>query len=433
MGEHTKEWFGVKPADFAIYAGFILLVLAQYIDAPIVVVTLLLLGLLFCLLSCWLGMSPNPVLDDFTNYIKLAAYPVLTLHYLMFADLFGWNLIALSMVMALLAGLLLRAVSGWRDMLRQQCAYGDAKMLALLRNAKDYQGLKATMASEEDNEARYFICVSISRLFPIRYLKAWVAAEPCNADAWLCYGACMLQRSWEARDSSQSVEISSARTRRFYSSLEQTRTALNRCVELNSKDPVPWAYLIMVATWSGDEIADRVAYFEQAVERDNNSWAAHLHMIIALSEKCGGDNETMVNFANQVVARAAEGSDLPIVLLKAYIEYWKYLDAFLEEHQQAHEFLHDENIRNSALAAYQKSLGSAAHVNTATTVFARYNASSWFWAVRNKDILKKELTILGDRIEDVHWTWVMSGGGLEEARKFAGVRTEKARRALGHL
>ena len=301
----------------------------------------------------------------------------------------------------------------------RQCSYGNVEIYNLLMNAKDYSPLKELMAKVEAHEDRYFVSLGISRLFPVEYLEDWLNNEPKSADALLCFGARMVQLSWDARGHGRGYEVSDEKWADFFKKLEKTKDILNRCAEANPNDPTPWAYLIMVSTWHSDDLDTRYHYFEQAIARDKNNWPAHLHMIIALSEKWGGDNEEMVLFAQEIVTTADEGSDLPVILIKAYIEYWKYLYLFEDKLEQAELFINSEEIQSQAVAAYNKSLGSKLHCDTSTSIFARYNASSWFWTVKDKALLKKELDYLGNKIEDIHWSWAGSEGELEEARDFA--------------
>ena len=82
MKESTKEWLGIKPADFVIYAGFLLVVPAYYSSNVVIDSVCLLLGLILCLISCWLGMKPHPELGKVNNFIKLLAYPACTLFFM---------------------------------------------------------------------------------------------------------------------------------------------------------------------------------------------------------------------------------------------------------------------------------------------------------------------------------------------------------------
>ena len=73
MKESTREWLGIKPADFVIYTAFLLLLPAYYSDKQFLDIICISLGLLLCLVSCWLGMKPHPELGKVNNAVKLLA------------------------------------------------------------------------------------------------------------------------------------------------------------------------------------------------------------------------------------------------------------------------------------------------------------------------------------------------------------------------
>lgn len=79
MRESVKEWLGIKPADFIIYAGFSLLIPIYYSKNLVIDVSCTILGLILCLISCKIGMKPHPELGKVNNLVKLLAYPICTL------------------------------------------------------------------------------------------------------------------------------------------------------------------------------------------------------------------------------------------------------------------------------------------------------------------------------------------------------------------
>ena len=303
----------------------------------------------------------------------------------------------------------------------KQCSFGSAEMANVLRDASDYQRLKNQFHPDMSFQDRYLVSVSASRFYSMDTLEQWVNDEPNSADASLCFGAKLVQCSWDVRGYGRGSDVSESRWKSFGECLEKTREVLTQCAQAMPSDPTPWAYLMMVSTWSGDHHDDRTYYFEQAVKRDTHNWPAHMHRVIALSEKWGGNNNAMLAFAESASENAPEGSDLPAILIKAYIENWKYLDIFEEKPQEAQAFIDSPLIQAKAVSAYIRSLGSSSHKNTATSVFARYNTSSWFWIVKDKLRLKQDLTVLGNKVDDIHWRWAGSEGELREAKKFAGV------------
>jgi tetratricopeptide (TPR) repeat protein len=320
--------------------------------------------------------------------------------------------------------LLVLMLTGWyickakKERSIRQCSYGNLKSYDVLKKSSNYQPLKKLLSEAKTFEERYFYSVSISREFPLEILERWTNEEPDSADALLCYGARLVQWSWDARGYGRGFQVSEKKWDRFFERLAKTESVLMKCAEEMPSDPTPWAYMIIVSTWNSEDHDIRFSYLEQAVSRDPYNWAAHMHMIIALSEKWGGDNEEMIAFAEKVAKSAPAGSDLPTILIKAYLEYWKYLNIFQDKPDEADKFLRSSDIQENAVKAYLRSLASEDFQETAVSIFARYNISAWFWLIRDRERLKNNLDILGNDVDDIHWRWAGTEGELKEARDF---------------
>lgn len=301
---------------------------------------------------------------------------------------------------------------------RRQCSYGCIKAYKILEHPNKYIQLKELFDSLSSPAERYFYSVSMSRnMFP-QALKEWTEKYPESGDALLCYGARLLQWSWSARGYGLGREVSDSEWEVFFNRLDETKEVLLKCTEKSPEDPTPWAYLIMVATWRSESEEIKYHYFNEAISRDPNNWAAHMHMIIALSEKWGGNNEDMIEFARQSSKDAPIGSDLKAILVKAYIEYWKYLDIFEDSPDDAKAFILDHEIQSDIIEAYNSSLAHDDFCESKVTIFVRYNLSSWFWTTRDRSRLRNELLILGSKVEDIHWRWTCTEGELQDARNF---------------
>jgi hypothetical protein len=260
----------------------------------------------------------------------------------------------------------------------------------------------------------------MSRHFPMDVLKRWVATEPASADAHLVYGARLLKLSWDARGYGRGSEVSEAQANEFFRRLALTRDALEQSARLHADDPTPWAYLIMTAIYDNSGEAAQREFFSQAVARDSDNWIAHMHRLTGLTEKWGGSHSRMFEFARESASIAKPGSLLPMLLTKAHTEYWKYLELFEGKHQEAAEHLKNRRAGDETRAAYKRALGSNRYEKR-EAVFARINTASWFWLIKDRDILRTELGELGGAIQDIHWRWAGAEGDLAQARKFAGL------------
>lgn len=305
-----------------------------------------------------------------------------------------------------------------KDVERRQCSYGCVRAFDVLENINKYDRLKDLFETLSSHSERYFYAVCSSRNMSPQTLEQWTNDFPSSGDALLCYGARLLQWSWSARGYGRGTDVSEEQWQEFFNRLDKTRDVLLECAKKSPEDPTPWAYLIMVSTWYSDPDETKYQYFNEAVTRDPENWAAHMHMIIALSEKWGGSNDEMIEFARNASNKAPVGSDLKVIVVKAYIEHWKYLELFEDKPEEANAFISDENIQNDVIDAYDKSLGLKEFSESNVTIFARYNLSGWFWITRDKPRLKAELSTLGNKIEDIHWRWVCTEGRLQDAWDF---------------
>lgn len=75
MNEELKEWLGIAPADFLVYAAAGAVAGMYYSnDTPLDVVLSLVAGVL-CILSCVVGMKTDPRMSRFSNRVKRISYP----------------------------------------------------------------------------------------------------------------------------------------------------------------------------------------------------------------------------------------------------------------------------------------------------------------------------------------------------------------------
>jgi len=312
--------------------------------------------------------------------------------------------------------------SAARKRLIAECSYGDLAATGVIKNRRNYKAAKKIFDQipKDAWDQRYFYSVAFSRSLSRKVLEKWTDKEPQSADAWLVYGAFLVIWSWSIRGYGRGHDVSQEKWAKFYKALEFTDGVLHKAAVMNPEDPTPWAYLIMIETWASGDYDTKLKYFNNAIARDPENWIAHIHMIIALSKKWGAhDHDDMVEFAKDAAKNARAGSDIPIVLIKAYLELYKYETQFEGDEAAALEILNDEEIEKESLAAYSKSLGHPQHVETKTTIFAHYNFSGWMWALDNKELLKKEFEIMGDAICSTHWLWVGFEEDLDQAKEYA--------------
>jgi len=75
MKEELKEWLGIKPADFLVYAGLGSVVWMYYTKNVALDGILSVVAVATCGLSCFIGVRPDARLSPTTNFLKRVSYP----------------------------------------------------------------------------------------------------------------------------------------------------------------------------------------------------------------------------------------------------------------------------------------------------------------------------------------------------------------------
>lgn len=77
MKEELKEWLGIKPADFLVYAAAGAVVGMYFTKNVTLDVILSVVAAVLGGLSCFIGMRPDARLAATTNFLKRVSYPLL--------------------------------------------------------------------------------------------------------------------------------------------------------------------------------------------------------------------------------------------------------------------------------------------------------------------------------------------------------------------
>jgi hypothetical protein len=291
-----------------------------------------------------------------------------------------------------------------------------ASSILLKRNVGALKELFAGIP--KDWSQRYFYSLALSRQFPDKKLEEWVKEEPDSADSHLVYGARLLKMAWDARGYGKGKDVSEDRWMKFYHLLDEAEDSLLRAAKLNGEDPTPWVYLIMVAVYRSSDESLEEQYFDEAIARDPENWHAHMNRLTGLSKKYGGSHHEMFEFARGVRKNVSDKSLLHCLIFKAHSEYWKYTYHFEGDAETAELHQRNPDVIDECLAAYNLALAGGEY-DDHDSIFVRINAAGIFWILSQKEPLKRELQKLGTRIEDIHWRWVGTEGGLDDAKKFA--------------
>jgi hypothetical protein len=301
--------------------------------------------------------------------------------------------------------------------IKTEC-YGDIAAIEILttNDASKLKHLFSTIGNDFDK--RYFYSLAMARRFPQSLLEQWCMDEPESADARLVLGARLLKIAWDARGYGRGNSVSGDKWKDFYYLLEHCEAILTQASKLNPQDPTPWALLVLVATYHSYPTEIKEQYFSEALSRQADNWHAHMNMLNAYSQKYGGSSDLMNEFVQNVRSQIEEDSLLHCLELKVFSETWKYHHMFEENKIAAYSLQKNKTVINLCLQAYDQSLKNVTTVD-ASNIFQRVNAAGAFWILQQKDPLKRELSLLGNKINDDHWVWTGCSGDLSAAKKFA--------------
>jgi hypothetical protein len=154
-----------------------------------------------------------------------------------------------------------------------------------------------------------------------RFLDAWVAAAPLNAQAWLVRGVHAVQWAWQARGGAHAGQATDRADPPFVERLQHAEKDLLQAAQLDPHDPTPHAELITVGMGLGQPAGQIEQHFQHAIARAADHCYAHWAFLQAVSPKWGGSNDQLFEFARLVLASCPEGSPLALLVASAHLEY----------------------------------------------------------------------------------------------------------------
>jgi hypothetical protein len=93
MDAELKEWLGITPADFMVYAAAVVVGAMYLIPNALTDAVLAFVAILLCVAACRSGMTPDPHVSTLANWAKRVSYPLSLAIVLVCVGLnfFAWN------------------------------------------------------------------------------------------------------------------------------------------------------------------------------------------------------------------------------------------------------------------------------------------------------------------------------------------------------
>jgi hypothetical protein len=280
----------------------------------------------------------------------------------------------------------------------------EARRLRLAQQRGDYQSVAAFFGKLTDPDAREFYVRELTQ-WPGRppFFDNWVNAMPDCAEAWLLRAAHGIQWAWEARSGGRATQVAEEAWPMFFSRLEQAWSDLQRAIELNSRDSIPYAEQINCAIGLELEKSVVMNSLEDARQRAPEAWEPHVRTLFYLCRKWHGSHEEMFDFAHTTSRAAGIGSGLHALVAVAHIERWLYAAAFDRDHDYANNYWYEPGVRSDVREAYRKSLGAREFKPTRA---ARWQRSFFAFALTKAEAFTdamREFNQIGNRPVDFPW------------------------------
>jgi hypothetical protein len=244
--------------------------------------------------------------------------------------------------------------------------------------------------------------------------------------AFLVRGAHCIHWAWEARGRGRSDQVSPQAWALFEQRLAWAKNDLFMAAQGDPRDPTPHAKLLTIA--KAESVPDDEAYriFQQVIARQPDHYLGHMTMVSLLSERWGGSHDKALQFARQRAAGAPPGSDLPMIVVEAYLDVWSYIVVFDGNSAGALTYLMQPHVRQEITAAYERSLGAGCRVR-ASTVCYRNTAALAFHLLQDPQKVRREFDQIGQHFTEYPWVYLALEGestkdAVMRARAMVGLR-----------
>lgn len=228
-------------------------------------------------------------------------------------------------------------------------------IVSLREQVKDHQwaSVENLLRNLEDQERPHFIQGLAEDSTLESDLKNWLKASPKSALAHCVYGHLLIKKAWDARGGGVASTVTIESFQGFFDHLFHAEETFLRAIELEDKFVESYDGLITICMGASLDHNSLWGYFAKAVILSQDSYATHMNMVTALTEKWGGDRNEMFRVARRSVFNAKPGSALVAVIAHAHIEQWLGYEMDNLE-KQAQDYFKQKEVREELYSAYKK-------------------------------------------------------------------------------
>lgn len=248
---------------------------------------------------------------------------------------------------------------------------------------------------------------------PLAVFRRWVQAEPDNPDAHLLRGEFLVGAAWNVRTTCVAALVTEVQYAIFESRLAEARNELQKAIELDPADPLPYGGLLTVGMGSGRSKTELWRIFEDFqinCASDIHHPEVHRKMLYSLTPKWGGSMEQLLAFARDSTLESASPPPprhaLWTLLCQAHLYGYENATRRLPK-RHWHSYWLDSKVREDVVQSYEQFCGPRAATNSTRANKETSNRCSnqfafCLWKVKAHDLALVEMQkILESPLEDV--------------------------------
>jgi hypothetical protein len=303
---------------------------------------------------------------------------------------------------------------------------GDAEA-ARLRAAVasgDWRAVDQALGAATEPLRREFLVDAISQdSGDPAWADPWIREQPASAAARLMWGACAAQYAWKVRTGAVPQHVSRDRMAGFHEWLMNAEEQLGHASTLAPDDSAPWVNLLWCAVGLGTPFPETQERWDGVFRRNPGSELGAMAFTTYIGPRWSGTSELMWEFVRGHVASLPEGSPLWFLVPHAHLEQWvaERMEPATKEH--AGRYFQEPNVQAEISDAYRRYLASPARRPSYLEPQHRELFAGCFYMMGMRDILRKELELVGPGIQSLPWGFMGSSLDVyQRARESAGLK-----------
>lgn len=224
---------------------------------------------------------------------------------------------------------------------------------------------------------------------------------------WLVRGAHRIHRAWHLVEVMTGNATDDQWLLGFYRRMQDAEADLNRAIDLDPTDPLPWGQLCMSARGLKVPASRLCSRFEQVQEREPWLFWSSLAFVESLAARWCGGEDLMRGYAQLVAKEAPDGEAVHALVPAVHIEGWLSID----DEERADEYFARDDVRDEIEAAAACSVDLPDFGITGIDCAARHLFLFAFCRTGDDLRARREFDAIGPRFQRSPW-WYLSDEAL---------------------